>query len=219
MPQLTPVVKNLIIINVLFFLGTIAWKGNTDLILVYADVDSILDLGRNSLAAYIPTSKYFRIHQVVTSMFMHGEDLSHLLFNMLGLAFFGGTVESYLGPRRFLNYYLLCGFGALLTFWLFEYTFGADPRTSVLGASGAVYGVLAGFAFIAPNAVVQLIIPPIPLKAKYLVAGLLVIDLYGGLTRYSGSNTAHFAHIGGALTGLALLFLWRGRGRLYGGRR
>jgi len=134
-------------------------------------------------------------------MFNHG-NLTHLFFNMMALYFFGPNVERVWGPKKFLFFYLLCGLGSILL----HVVLGGGGR--VVGASGAISGVLLAFAYLYPNAKVMLLIPPIPMKAKFLVVGLLVIDLYLGIT---GARTgiAHFAHIGGALMGAGLIFFFR----------
>ena len=203
---LLPVTKNLIIINVLIYFGTLIWEPSINIGL-YQDAKNIADLGRWSLAAFLPMSKYFEPFQIVTNMFMHGS-FSHLLFNMLSLFFFGSLVESALGPRRFLLFYLLSGLAALFLFWgmgLLMATVGVN--SFVLGASGAIYGVLVAHALIAPDRMVMLLIPPIPIKMKYLVTGMILLDLFGGLSSYS-TGTAHFAHIGGGLAGLGLMYFW-----------
>lgn len=208
--SLTPVVKNLIIINVLLFVGTAAWQPRVNL-LAYADIASFMDLGYYALTAFPWDSKYFYPVQVVTNMFMHA-DLWHIFFNMLMLFYFGGIVERVMGPQRFLGFYLGCGIAGLLIFWLGGAAFGTlDPRIPVLGASGAVYGVLLSLAYIAPDMRIQLLIPPIPLKLGYLAIGLVAFDIFQAWTG-SGGNTANFAHIGGAFFGLLLTMYWAKRG-------
>ena len=117
------------------------------------------------------------------------------------LYFFGPRVEHIWGPKKFLFFYLICGLGADLLHLIT----GGGPA---LGASGAISGVLLAFAYMYPNAKVMLLIPPIPLKAKYLVLGLLVFDLYLGITN-SRTGIAHFAHIGGAVMGVILICLFK----------
>lgn len=213
MQSLTPVVKNFIIINVLLFLATMMWEPRVDFY-SYPDIESFTDLGRYSLAAFLPTSKYFYPVQIVSNMFMHG-GFRHLLFNMFGLYIFGGLVEGALGPKRFFIFYLVSGIGALLVYWAAGLFLGGVPLSvPVLGASGAVYGVLAAAALISPNQRVMLLFPPIPMKLAYLAIGLVALDVYAG---FSGAQTgtAHFAHVGGALIGLALVAFWRSTGALY----
>ncbi len=202
MVRITDVVKHLIIINVLLFFG------------------SRLILGDNyrMLALYYPSSEYHQPFQYITHMFMHA-DISHLFFNMLTLFFLGPTIEAAMGQRKFLFYYLFAGFGAMLMHlgvWYFDVqTFSdtyyanymADPRPYVLGASGAVYGIIAAFGYLFPNTKLMLIFPPIPIKARYFAIGLILIDAFLGVTGRS-TGVAHFAHIGGAVAGVLLLLYW-----------
>jgi len=197
MSHLTDVVKNLLIINVI----------------VYAALNfTFLGNYFNYFVLYPVGSEYFRPVQLITHMFNHAPvnaqlgmssslGLMHILGNMMTLYFFGPNVERVWGPKRFLSFYLLCGAGAIAMHIL------VGGGGAVLGASGAIAGVLLAFAYLYPNARVMLLFPPIPMKAKYLVGGLLAIDLYLGLT---GSRTgiAHFAHIGGAVVGALLVYIF-----------
>lgn len=204
--RITDVIKHLLIINLIVYFGAIL-------------------LGRSGvidpsiLACYYPDSKFFQPYQVVTHMFMHGGGF-HLFFNMFALVMLGPYVESYLQARRFLIMYFIAGFGALalhMLIWYFEFS-ALDPVTyqramlnpnlAVVGASGAVYGVLAAFAFLFPNVRLMLLFPPIPIKAKWLVLALVGFDLFSGI---SGTQTgiAHFAHVGGALFGFLTILFWR----------
>ncbi len=214
--NLSPVVKNLILINVLFYVGTVLWEPKVPYY-EYPDIESFLDLGRYSLAAFPPTSKYFYPVQVVSNLFMHA-DFWHLLFNMFGLFFFGSLVEQAMGPKRFFTFYLLCGFGGLLLYWAAAFGMGQlFVNMPVLGASGAIYGVLLALAYIAPDMRVQLLFPPIPMKIGYLALGLVAFDIYRGWSG-TGGSTAVFAHVGGALLGVGLTMLWsNSRGGLYKG--
>lgn len=133
------------------------------------------------------------VWKLVSYMFLHG-GVFHLLFNMVVLFFFGSALEMAWGSRRFLQYFFACGVGAALLHMVVSY------HASVIGASGATYAVLMAYAIMYPNQYVYLLFPPIPIKAKYLVIGLAVIDLLLGLQGRTG--IAHFAHLGGALTGL-----------------
>ena len=209
--SLTPVVKNLIIINVLAFLGTMAWEPNAA-VGSQGGIEGFMALGRLALAAFPPTSPFFYPVQVVTNIFMHG-DFWHLLFNMIGLAIFGTMVERAMGPKRFFGFYMGSGFAGLLIYWLGAVGFGV-PLASippVLGASGAVYAVLLSAAYISPNTKIQLLIPPIPVKIGYLAIGLFAYNVYQGWTG-TGGSTANFAHIGGALFGVLLTVWWVKRG-------
>lgn len=222
--EILPVTKNLLIINVIMFLFTYP---------ILADqsaFEALFGMDRLMLASFFPSpdNPNFRPFQVVTNMFMHGSFM-HLAFNMYSLWMFGSIVEGALGHKRYLLFYLLCGFGALLLHWAATYFFASGElvnigsgmmipdyyRVPVLGASGAIYGVLVGFAYIAPNAVLQLIFPPVALKAKYLVLIFIGIDLYSGFSNFN-SGIAHFAHLGGAMIGFLLLSLWARSGGLYG---
>ena len=211
--SLLPVTKNLIIINVMIFFGTLFWEATPGIYEVpISEIPSVFDLGRGSLAAFFPTSPLFQPFQLVTNMFMHG-DFMHLLFNMLMMFFFGSLVEAAMGSKRFLLFYLLAGFGALATYYLMAFVNGPNLGGSVLGASGAIYGVLLAYAFIAPDQKIQLILPPIPVKVKYLVTVLILFDLFGGVS--GGGTTSHYSHIGGGLVGLALCYFWSRRGGLH----
>jgi membrane associated rhomboid family serine protease len=200
MPNITKVVLNLVIINVLLYFGT-----NMQL----------FDNSRVMLALFNPWSEYFRPYQLVTHMFMHGS-FNHLLFNMLSLVFLGPMVEARLGSERFLVLYFVAGFGSaflqIATGYLAAYHFGmgAEIDIPMLGASGAIYGVMAAFAMLFPHERLMLLFPPIPIRAPYFVLGLVAIDLFSGM---SGRDTgvAHFAHVGGALFGAALIYYWRKR--------
>ena len=200
MAQLTDVVKNLLIINVLMYFVAHMLMPN---------------MGYNTydLAMFYPTSTFFKPYQIVSHMFMHA-NISHIFFNMFGLYMFGPPLERIWGSERFLFYYLFAGFGALGLYILVKYVemnyLGASLNginVPMLGASGAVFGLLAGFGMKYPNVVIQLLIPPIPMKAKYFVMIYAAIELFLG---FSGFNTgiAHFAHLGGALFGFLLILYW-----------
>ncbi len=191
MNNLTEVVKQLIIINVIIFIGT-----------VIPPLSSYRDI-----LAFHPPGYGFKPFQIVTHMFMHsGSSPTHLFFNMFTLYFFGPMIERLWGPKKFLVYYILCGLGALgLHFLIGNLTGGVSP---VLGASGAISGVVLAFGMLYPNMKVMLLIPPIPMKAKYMVLIFLGIDLYLGLSSHN-TGIAHFAHLGGALFGFLLILFWR----------
>jgi rhomboid family protein len=190
-PPITGVVKQLVIINVLVFLGA----------------NFLLPDPVNMLAMWAPYSPNFRAYQIVTHMFMHA-NFQHILFNMLMLYFLGPMVEQALGPKKFLILYLVSGFGALGTHFLFSMLGVIPGFGAVVGASGAVYGVLIGFAVLFPNVQLMLLFPPIPVKAKYLALGLMVIGVVSGFGGYQ-QGIAHFAHLGGALTAFIILILWK----------
>ncbi len=190
LPRLTPVVKNLLIINVLVYIAAVT-----------------LPQFVPDLSMHFPLSDRFSPYQIVTHFFMHGSP-RHLIFNMLGLFFLGPMVEQRIGSKNFLIFYLLCALGAILAHVgidFYQY-FQQDVRSfaPVVGASGAIYGVVIAFATLFPNTQLMLLFPPIPVKAKYLALAYIAYDLYSGL---SGAQTgiAHFAHLGGAIAGFLLI--------------
>ena len=191
---MTEVVKNLLIINVIVFFAVrylIPVQGlDRFFMLVYPGLE-VTSHG---------TTYQFEPVQIVTHIFMHG-DVRHLLFNMLGLFFLGPMVEMALGPKRFLILYLTSGLLASAVQML-------ASQGIILGASGAVYGVLAAFATMFPNVQLMLLIPPIPIKAKYMAVGLIVIGLFMGLGGMQ-SGIGHFAHVAGAVLGFILVRYWK----------
>ncbi|NND09105.1 MAG: rhomboid family intramembrane serine protease [Saprospiraceae bacterium] len=203
MPRITEVVKQLLILNILLFGATELWMPNL----------------RYILSLYYPAAgDYFRPWQLVTHMFMHA-DFNHLLFNMFALYMFGSALESYWGGKRFLKFYFISGFGALALYLGVQYmevsafneltyqAFLARPYP-MMGASGAIFGLLAGFGMMFPNTRLMLLIPPIPMKAKYFVMIYAVIELIFGVSGIQ-TGVAHFAHLGGALFGALLIIYWR----------
>lgn len=191
-----PVVKNLIIINVLAYMATALLPVGTQI------------MARCSL--FWCENPLYRSYQFVSYMFLHGS-IEHLFFNMFALWMFGRSLEYELGSKRFLTYYLVCGIGAALiqmaTVW-----FSGEYYVQLIGASGAVMGLLLAFGVLHPNAVIMLLIPPIPIKAKWFVIIYGVIELFSGWRGIG--NVAHFAHVGGMLWGLLLLYWWRHRGKI-----
>ncbi len=205
--RLTDAVKHLIILNVIMYFGTTLLNGN-----------EALGFNRLILAAFYPTSDFFHVWQIATHMFMHA-DLSHLFFNMFALFMFGPALEYRWGTKRFLQFYIFSGLGALglhLLVKFIEMNYLGGPRNYIdvpmLGASGAVFGVLAGYAMKYPNSVIQLLIPPIPLKAKYFILIYIGLELFLGFGKFS-TGIAHFAHLGGALAGFLLILFWEKTGR------
>lgn len=224
--NLTPVVKNLLIINVMMFGATfILEQKGTDL--------------NGMLGLYYFDSPRFAVYQIITHLFMHGSFL-HLAFNMFALVMFGSLIEDRWGSKKFLLYYLLTGLGSAALYTLSNAVelqmltgsisndlntlrvtaenapaVGAIYYSPCIGASGAVFGILAAFAFLFPDAPLGIMFIPVPIKAKYLVLGYAVIELVLGFTRLPGDNIAHFAHIGGAITGFLLLLYWKSRGKLW----
>lgn len=185
-----PVVKWLIIVNVAVFLAQSA-------------LDSLYSLTAR-LALWPINSPYFQPYQVFTHMFSHGS-IGHIFFNMFALFMFGKTLENVWGPKRFLNFYLISGIGAAVVHLAVEYLQGGTAPA--VGASGAVMGILVGFAYLFPNTELYILFIPFPIKAKWVVIGYILIDLFGGFASFSGDNIAHFAHLGGALTGFILVLL------------
>lgn len=260
-----PVVKNLIIINIIFFLAQTFLPTN--------DFDIT-----KTLALHYWGAEGFRLHQLITYMFLHA-NIQHLLFNMFALWMFGRLLESEISSRRFLTFYIVTGVGAALFnmgVMELEYmgikesvrAFLANPTPSdfsilaasklnvinqeavsplvnawiespsnsqyisegvaivklalsrqldmslTLGASGAVFGILLAFGLMHPNDRIMLLIPPIPMKAKYFVMGYAALELILGVTQ-SGSSIAHFAHLGGMLWAWLLLKYWKKKGYIY----
>jgi len=228
-----PVVKNIIMLNVLMLLAGYVIKTITGV-----DLTELLGM-------YFPKSEQFMPFQIVTHIFMHG-GFMHLLLNMYALFVFGQILESVWGPKRFFIYYMVCGIGAAFvheTVILFQYQklmniispeqlqivldegtkffregkVFTDPtmqslqvllNTPTVGASGAVFGILLAFGVLFPNTELLLLIPPMPIKAKYLVIGYGAIELYFAMTQ-PNSNIAHAAHLGGMLFGYILIKYWR----------
>lgn len=187
--ELPIVVKNILIINIVLFAARYLLSDKIDL-------DRYLDLfpiGTNE----------FKPHQFITYMFMHA-DLSHIFLNMLGVYMFGSILENIWGSKRFLNYYLLCGLGA--AFLQLGISSFNNQYTILLGASGAVFGLLVAFAMLFPNTELQLYFL-IPVKAKYLVIGYALFELYSGFFSYD--NVAHFAHLGGLAVGVIIMLIWK----------
>ena len=235
MRNITETVKHLLIINVIFFIATLALG------------DIVYDL----FALHYPSNPKFQYWQPLTHMFMHG-NFTHIFFNMFGLYMFGTPIEQMWGRKKFILFYLSTGFGAAalqLGLYYFQVSGVSDLLSEqgltgsqigmffetrdisysiieqigretlrsglsayesvMVGASGALYGVLVAFAFLFPNARLMLLFPPIPVKAKVLVPLLILGDLFFGFTSYSIGPIAHFAHVGGAVTGLIMMWYWK----------
>lgn len=239
MMNITPLVKQLLIINIIFFIGA----------------EFVGDAAFHLLAMYYPENPDFHFWQILTHMFMHG-GVMHIAFNMFALYSFGSALEHMWGPKKFLFFYISCGLGAALlhegvNWYLFQdgvkllvengYNKGQimqlvsegkiNPQWQeilspeklqsfmgaylipVVGASGAIYGLLVAFAYMFPNAELMMIFLPIPIKAKYFVPAILLLDLFLGLSGKSifggGGGIAHFAHIGGAAVGFLMMLYWK----------
>jgi membrane associated rhomboid family serine protease len=193
--SLPPILKNLIIINVLVFIAQLT-------------LDPIMGL-TNKLALWPIGSEEFRPYQIATHMFTHGF-FFHIFFNMFALWMFGKELENYWGPKRFLFFYLVCGVGAAVAHLGVQYLTGSGAPA--VGASGAVMGVLVAYAYLFPNTQLIIFPIPVPVKAKWAVMGYVAIDLFSGVSG-RGDNVAHFAHLGGALTGFILVLIWNKTGR------
>ncbi len=258
--NITPVVKQLLILNIIFFIGS-----------------QVVPISYEMFALHFPENTKFQYWQLITHMFMHAPmpNLMHILFNMFALYSFGSALEQFWGGKKFLFFYISCGLGAALLHLgvnYYEYhsimdglsglkfteaelkvlmntnyrevfdennqMIASDVKTildrvkctqeqfnslieavqinnsTMLGASGAVYGLLTAFAFMFPKAELMMMFIPVPIKAKYFVPGLLLIDLFLGLKGSSifgagSTGIAHFAHIGGALTGFIMMWFWK----------
>lgn len=210
------VVKNIIILNAVF------------LVVTYLARTFMME----HFSLFYPASPFFKPYQLLTHMFMHA-NFVHLLFNMYTLYIFGTVLEHVWGSKRFLLYYFVTGLGAaflhIFVMWLQARGFQAAIAhgemtafqsyqtllgTPTVGASGAVYGVLLGYGMLFPNNVMQLIFPPVALKAKYFVIIFGALELILGLSN-SGGSIAHFAHLGGMIFGFLLIVYWRKRNRTY----
>lgn len=206
MQNITPVVKYLIIINLVLF-------GVQQI----APFDVISNLG----LFYFGFSE-FRLYQILTNFFVHA-NLAHIAFNMISLYSIGMLLERVWGSKRFLNFYLMCGVGAslfhlaILAIQVYlkigQFSVPIDQLDQVLssisgvavGASGAIFGIFTAIAMLFPNTEFFLMFIPVPIKAKYLWIGLVLIDVVLGITNFSGDNIGHFAHLGGVITGIILV--------------
>ena len=239
MMKITPVVKQLLIINIIFFIGS-----------------QLVPVSEQYFALFFPENPAFKFWQPLTHMFMHG-GFAHIAFNMFALYSFGSTLEHFWGGKKFLFFYISCGLGAALVNFAVNYYFYQDALNillangyhkaeilsllndgkidtrwqeiltvsefkhfveaytgAVLGASGAVYGLLVAFAFMFPNAELGIMFIPIPIKAKYFVPiYMLLFDGFFGIFGSSlmgfESGIAHYAHIGGAFFGFMIMWYWK----------
>jgi membrane associated rhomboid family serine protease len=236
MGQITDTVKTLIIINVIFFIGS----------------QLLGETAYRLFSLYYFESPNFHFWQPLTHMFMHG-GFMHILFNMYALWAFGTPLEMRWGRSKFLFFYFSAGIGAALVHTLYNYyqfhqgfdalaAMGVPPsdiwqmlnetlqagsyrdlpalgtelsknffnayNTPAVGASGAIYGILVAFGMMFPTVELMLIFLPIPIKAKYFIPGLILLDLFFGISG-SPMGIAHWAHIGGALFGFIMALYWR----------
>ncbi|MFD2565550.1 rhomboid family intramembrane serine protease [Aquimarina rubra] len=240
MGRITDTVKTLLIINVIFFVGTL----------------TLGDTAFRLFALWFPKNENFQIWQIITHMFMHG-NTTHIFFNMFALYMFGSHMENSIGQKKFLFIYFSAGLGAVAFQLLFTYfqfmpgyqafidaglandqildlfrgtstinlssydidasekvieNFKDAYHTPMVGASGAIFGVLAAFAVVYPNLPLYLMFIPVPIKAKYLIGGYFLFDLYSGIMGEAvlgPSNVAHWAHIGGAVIGFITMWYWK----------
>ena len=194
-----PIVKNLIIVNILIYLATALIPAANSFLAQYCQL-------------YWFSSPLFHSWQYITYMFLHGV-FSHLFFNMFALWMFGRSLEERLGPQRFMIYYLVCGVGAALIQMFVAWLTG-DTGIVLIGASGAVMGLLLAFGVMYPNAQMFVFPLPFPIKAKWFVIGYAAIELFYGATGYD-LGVAHFAHVGGMLWGWLLLLYWKKRRKIW----
>ncbi len=267
---LPEVVKNILIINGIFFLAKVVMDSRG------VDLNDILGL-------HYFSSEKFRVFQLISYMFMHG-NFMHILFNMFAVWMFGAAIENVWGPKRFLTFYIITGLGAAIAHYGIVYlemqpallafdTYIANPSIDglhvlltsdafksfssvdmvdhynaftrefnsmlavdpdqalklsveymnqlkidslnapvVVGASGAVFGLLLAYGMIFPNSIIYLYFA-IPIKAKYFVILYGALELFSGIARVQGDNVAHFAHLGGLVTGIILILYWRNQNR------
>lgn len=222
--SIPPVTKNLIIINVLFWVASLA--------LPRIGVD-LIDL----LGLHFPGATDFKPYQIISYMFMHDtRSFTHVFFNMFAVYMFGRVLENVWGPKRFLIFYMVTGIGAGLIQELVWFIDLHDVLTSqyemvnlngtqliskseylnffvTIGASGAVFGILLAFGMLFPNVPLYLMFIPIPIKAKYFVIGYGLIELFMGVSNFNGDSVAHFAHLGGMLFGFIMIKYWQKKDR------
>lgn len=160
-----------------------------------------------------PISFIWKPWQLVTYMFMHG-GFGHLFFNMYTLFIFGSVLENVWGTKKFLTFYFVTGIGAALVNIGVQYLTGSFALT--VGASGAIYGILMGYAMLYPDSRLTLFFPPVSMKAKWFVLIFAGIELLLGISNNPADNVAHFAHLGGLIFAFLLLMFWKKRRRLYG---
>lgn len=223
--NIPPVVRNLLIINILCWFAQITLANKIDL--------------SYYCGMHYWGSDMFNPAQMLSYMFLHStQSFMHLLFNMFGLYMFGKILEQVLGSRKFLTYYLICGLGAAIVQQLM-WSIDLIPLVSqvnaelsrggavellaqkdlylnqfiTIGASGSIFGLLLAFGMLFPNQPMYLIfLPMVPIKAKYFVIGYALIELVFGVGNFSFDNIAHFAHLGGMLFGFFVILYWKKKG-------
>jgi membrane associated rhomboid family serine protease len=222
--NLTTVVKYLLIANLICFIPFVVLSPA-----MYGE--KIV----SNFGVFYFNSPFFKPWQIITYMFIHG-GWAHILFNMFALFSFGPILEYAIGPKKFFNLYFICGIGAIAIQMLFQayevhsligsFTWPRDLEINdpivlgklqaiyggpVVGASGAIFGVLVGFGMLYPDLELMLLFVPVPIKAKYIIPIYIVIELISGFGQFTGDNVAHFAHLGGALLGFIMIKIWRYR--------
>lgn len=204
--NLTPVVKNIIILNVgLFILQMLFTETIFEPGIGYHKVELVTEY----LSLHDPRSSDFKPYQLLSHMFLHG-GFMHLFFNMLWLVFMGPMIERMFGEKKFLFFYIVCGIGAALFYLVTQYYTAPNHSYSMLGASGAVSGVLIATAMYFPNSEIVLFPIPIPVKMKYFVMFYLGYEIFKGCSpAMQTGNVAHFAHVGGALVGFIVIKIWQ----------
>tara|TARA_B100000902_G_C27269945_1_gene895764 strand:- start:696 stop:1346 length:651 start_codon:yes stop_codon:yes gene_type:complete len=208
--QIPPVIKNLLIINGLFYFLTIVLMNNPVILNPAKGFLLESNIIYKYLALWHWETNLFQPWQLISHMFLHdAPDPMHIFTNMLALWMFGSPIENRWGSKRFLQYYIFTGVGAALFFMLLSPTV-----IPMVGASGAVFGILLAFGMLYPNTQIILLIPPMPIKAKYLVIGYGLFSLYMGVSR-TGGEVAHLAHVGGLLFGLLFFIYWKIKGIYY----
>lgn len=232
--NMPPVVKNLLLLNVIMFIITQIGEMQ-GIPMTYI------------LGGYVFNSPHFEPYQMVTHFFMHG-GFFHILFNMFALVIFGSALEQVWGPKRFFIFYMATALGAFFLHQIVGYIevkhieeqiianggnmqeiklavknlgvgniytegllrdYSIAVTVPVVGASGAVYGVLVGFGYLFPNTKLMLLFPPIPIKAKWLVTIMVGIAVYNSFLNNPGDNVAHLAHLGGAIVGFIIVLIWQ----------
>jgi membrane associated rhomboid family serine protease len=219
--NLPPVVKNLLILNILFYLPNVFFSEavfNNQVI--------------SHFALFYFDSPFFKPWQIITYMFLHGS-IWHILFNMFALFSFGPIVEYSVGSKKFFNLYFICGIGAVAFQMLIQalevhhftghFTIPADFQTldpsvieklkdvystPIVGASGAIFGVLVAFGMLFPDLELMILFIPVPVKAKYIIPCYVVLEIYSSINQSQGDNVAHLAHIGGAILGFLVVKFW-----------
>jgi len=225
--NIPPVVKNLLIINIICFLPSVYFTHG---------FQTAYDPIATNFGLYYFNSPSFRPWQIITYMFLHG-GWAHILFNMFALFSFGPILEYTIESKKFFTLYFICGIGAGAFQLLVQavevhsitggfsimspeiensyYQFGAHAQqlydiyhTSVVGASGAIFGLLIAFGMLYPNMELMIMFIPVPVKAKYIIPVYCAFEIFMGVGQFGGDNVAHFAHIGGALLGFIMVKAW-----------